>query len=50
MLHWEKSLLVPLLLNGESFDDFVPNWGNLEMFPLLFFFLKEAFFFSTVHD
>ena len=31
MLHWGKSLLLPLLLTGESFDDFVSNWGNLNM-------------------
>ena len=27
-----KNLLLPLLLTRDSFDDFVPNWGNLEMF------------------
>ena len=25
MLHWGKSLLLPLPLTGESFDNFVPN-------------------------
>jgi len=33
MLHWGKSLLLPLPLTGEPFDDFVPNWGYLELFP-----------------
>ena len=41
--HWWKSLLLPLPLTGESFDDFVPHWGNLEMF-LLFFERREFFF------
>ena len=43
MLHWGKRLLLPLLLIG-VLGDFVPNWGNLEMF---FFFY---FLFLTVHD
>ena len=37
MPHWGKSLLLPLLLIRESFDGFVSNWGNLE----IFFFLKK---------
>ena len=35
MLHWEKSLLLPLPLTEESFDNFVPNWGNFEMSLLI---------------
>ena len=31
MLHWGKSLLLPLPLTREYFDNFVPNWGNLGM-------------------
>ena len=43
MLHWGKSLLLPLPLIGESFDNFVLKWGNLGM--SLFFFLKNLFIF-----
>ena len=46
-----KNLLLPLLLIGESFDDFVPNCGSLEIF--LSFFKekkKRRFFFFNVHD
>ena len=32
-------------LIGESFDDFVPYWANLEMF-VSFFFSKKDFFFK----
>ena len=48
MLHWGKSFLLSLLLTGESFDDFVPNWGNLEMFFffLFIFFERSIFFFQ----
>ena len=37
MLYYGKSLLIPLPPTKESFDDFVPNWGNLEMFFFFFF-------------
>ena len=46
-----KNLLFPLLLTGESFDDFVSNCGSLEIF--LSFFKekkKRRFFFFNVHD
>ena len=48
MLHWGKSFLLSLLLTGESFDDFVPNLGNLEMFFffLFLFFERIIFFFN----
>ena len=39
-----KSLLLPLPLTRESFDKFVLNWGDLEMF--LFFRMKDFFFFN----
>ena len=47
MFHWWKSLLFPLLLVKEVLSDFVPNWGNLEMFFFLFLFL---FFIFNIHD
>ena len=37
-----KNLLPPLLAHWESFDDFVPNWGNFEMFSS---FERKDFFF-----
>ena len=40
MFHWGKSLLFPLLLTREVLSDFMPNWGNLEMF---FFFIYLFF-------
>ena len=43
VLEQEKSLLLPLLLTRESFDKFVLNWGDLEMF--LFFRMKYFYFF-----
>ena len=43
MLHWGKSFLLSLLLTGESFDDFVPNWGNLEMFFFFLFLLHSLY-------
>ena len=45
MLHWGKSLLLPLPLTRESFVDFVPKWDNLEMF----FFERRFFFFFGSH-
>ena len=55
VLEWGKSLLLPLPLIRESFDNFVLNWGDIEMF---LFFRKKVFFFFfnfflnffTVHD
>jgi len=35
VLDRRKSLLLPLSLIGESFDNFVPNWDNLKI-SLLF--------------
>ena len=35
MLHWGKSLLLPLPLTRESFNDFMPNWDDLEILLLL---------------
>ena len=42
VLYRGKSLLFPLPLFRESFDNFMLNWGNLEMSLL---FLERNFFF-----
>ena len=45
VLYRGKSLLFPLPLIRESFDNFMLNWGNLEMSLL---FLERNFFFFLI--
>jgi len=47
MFYWGKSLLLPLLLIRESFDNFVPKWGNLEMSLLFFLFFFIFYFYCS---